>query len=941
VSTGISLGAAAINPALGLAALPVGAVAGTQAGYRVCNFLSGQQCKPPTPADYVESGLYSYLGRFLRPVRNLISPVSEALAAFLISFLTSLAREPHPVVRLFNCTSCKDLLEKILRYLRSMDPNDILGPAGYGDGHFIGVGDVLEYKIEFENEANATAPAQLVKIEYVLDPGLDMATIRLGTFAFGNFSTSVGFASNRYSEIVDVRETTETYVLLQAIPDAIGNKFIWIFQALDETGQQPTNATIGFLPPNNGTTGQGYVTFRINIKNDVTDSARINANATIWFDENPPISTRTIFNTVDRTPPGKVAINATQVPGGILIQFSSDEAGSGVRSFDLFDVSDPSLPPSVIKTDIQPSAALVNFINPGDGSVSIPNTGQNIIYLNLNQTYHLIAVAVDNVGNRGTFNLENVVEISYWSSTGAPSSLITCPLQCSGDGLCTVDGCVCNDGYTGVSCNQTASAACEPPVLELFVVSNFTRATGDLSSAAIFVSANAPSSASNVSIYVRIFIVPNVTYPNKGQRQQDGSWRLTLGELGDVTLTTPSQFIGFVNVTVSAVLMSQCGTSMRTQDINMYADQIADNTSYATSALTASMPGDTSYGSGITNLQTTTYDGLAEFNNSSTSVASVTGSNASEITGVSSTFSEMSHSFEISTFTQPLTASATEVLTVAASVDLITETTSMNPALSSQAPSTIANKATAAETKPINASSITETASANTDISFQTPPTITGEATVAATSVGTGQSTITGEATVAATSVMTGQSTITGEATAAATSVGIVKSTSIGIRDGETNLTSTNSLMSSTAAAQTHSSTLNKLTYLPTTPSQINNTETRRETSSYSILATSTTSLAIQWSQWSEWSTCSRTCDAGIQQRWRRCLLNEVCNGNSVDVATCLMTKCPGMWSALFSFFVMSQLQNDIRAFSPFRPQYMSLQLQIILRFSVNVVTKK
>ena len=63
-------------------------------------------------------------------------------------------------------------------------------------------------------------------------------------------------------------------------------------------GEVPDDSTIGFLPPNNGTTGQGFVTFRINAAAHVTTNARIDANASIVFDQNEPIITPPIFNTV-------------------------------------------------------------------------------------------------------------------------------------------------------------------------------------------------------------------------------------------------------------------------------------------------------------------------------------------------------------------------------------------------------------------------------------------------------------------------------------------------------------------------------------------------------------------------------------------------------------------------------------------------------------------
>ena len=64
------------------------------------------------------------------------------------------------------------------------------------------------------------------------------------------------------------------------------------------TGEAPDDPRTGFLPPNNGTTGQGYVTFTARLKKNLPPLTRIDAKASIYFDKNEPIDTPPIFNTV-------------------------------------------------------------------------------------------------------------------------------------------------------------------------------------------------------------------------------------------------------------------------------------------------------------------------------------------------------------------------------------------------------------------------------------------------------------------------------------------------------------------------------------------------------------------------------------------------------------------------------------------------------------------
>ena len=53
------------------------------------------------------------------------------------------------------------------------DPNDILGPQGFGDQHVVPTSQPLPYTIEFENEPTATLPAPQVVITQQLSSNLD------------------------------------------------------------------------------------------------------------------------------------------------------------------------------------------------------------------------------------------------------------------------------------------------------------------------------------------------------------------------------------------------------------------------------------------------------------------------------------------------------------------------------------------------------------------------------------------------------------------------------------------------------------------------------------------------------------------------------------------------------------------------------------------------
>jgi len=69
---------------------------------------------------------------------------------------------------------------------------------------------------------------------------------------------------------------------------------------LSHAGEAPVDPSIGFLPPNNGTDGQGFVTFSVRAREQASNLFRIDATASIIFDQNEPIDTPPIFNTVNK-----------------------------------------------------------------------------------------------------------------------------------------------------------------------------------------------------------------------------------------------------------------------------------------------------------------------------------------------------------------------------------------------------------------------------------------------------------------------------------------------------------------------------------------------------------------------------------------------------------------------------------------------------------------
>jgi len=134
------------------------------------------------------------------------------------------------------------------------DPNDKMEAHGerilYAS---FSTNDYLTYTIRFEN--TGTANAENVRVNDVLDAGLDANTIRMVS------------ASHSY------------------VMDRVGNNVNWIFEDIQ-------------LPPSvaNTNIGKGYITFQIKPLSGFAVGDIIPNTASIYFDFNPPIITNT-FNT--------------------------------------------------------------------------------------------------------------------------------------------------------------------------------------------------------------------------------------------------------------------------------------------------------------------------------------------------------------------------------------------------------------------------------------------------------------------------------------------------------------------------------------------------------------------------------------------------------------------------------------------------------------------
>ena len=227
--------------------------------------------------------------------------------------------------------------------VRSQDPNDIIGPNGYGPEKWVSVSDRLPYKIRFENDPrNATTAASFVEVSQVLDSDLDLNSVQFQEFGFGGTTYHVAPGRQSINTTIDLQADRQILVRVFAFVDFASRTIIWRFSTIaPETGQDTADSDLGFLPLNQAPPiGDGYVSYSVKPKRNAATGAKIDASARIVFDGNRPIDTPAIFNTIDAYVPTSTITTAQDLPSEskVLVNWSGEDgaAGAGLAAYDVY-----------------------------------------------------------------------------------------------------------------------------------------------------------------------------------------------------------------------------------------------------------------------------------------------------------------------------------------------------------------------------------------------------------------------------------------------------------------------------------------------------------------------------------------------------------------------------------------------------------------------------
>ena len=176
------------------------------------------------------------------------------------------------------------------------DPNQKLGPAGYGPQNFVSAEGRLDYRIDFENDASATAPAQIVLISDPLDANFDFSTFELTEIGFGDILLSIPSGSQYYETTVTFSNNDQTFgVEIMAGINLASGEVYAAFYSIDPSTGLPPEGLIGFLPPEDGTgRGMGYFSYTVQPGANAVTGDEIRNIAYITFDGAETIPTNAV-----------------------------------------------------------------------------------------------------------------------------------------------------------------------------------------------------------------------------------------------------------------------------------------------------------------------------------------------------------------------------------------------------------------------------------------------------------------------------------------------------------------------------------------------------------------------------------------------------------------------------------------------------------------------
>jgi hypothetical protein len=274
--------------------------------------------------------------------------------------------------------------KKRVNAVSSFDPNEMIGPSGFGDQNYIAKYNMMPYTVLFENKSEATAPAHIV----VITDTLDLSVYDISEFAFSSFGwgdtvfSPPGNMLKEFSMDIDMRTEMDLITRVSARLDTITGIIKWEFRSLNpETMDLEEDPFLGFLPPNvTPPEGDGFVSFFVGLQEELGTNDEIRNKATIVFDANEPIITNEYLNILDLDAPQSQVYPLEATTGsGFPVDWTGSDQGSGIGSYTIY----------VLKND----TLLYPWLNQTQ-EITAEFIGE------VGSTYKFYSIATDNVGHK-------------------------------------------------------------------------------------------------------------------------------------------------------------------------------------------------------------------------------------------------------------------------------------------------------------------------------------------------------------------------------------------------------------------------------------------------------------------------------------------------------------------------------------------------------------
>jgi len=302
----------------------------------------------------------------------------------------------------------------------STTPEDKYGPIGFD--YLETSPDLLErfrsdsratynYRVDFWNHEDATAPAQAVYIRDSLDTSFDISTFGFDEVGFLRWSLPLG-GTQYFNVDVDMRPDMDLVVNVEGTLDPDHRAIEWVFRSLDPvTMLPPDDALAGFLPAMDSTGyNLGWVDISADLHDGLASGTHITNQAFVNFDSLPPCDTcpfwspapkeRPWVNTLDCEAPTSEVAELDSLTESldftVLWSGTDDASGSGVDAFDIYYSID-GLMNEIWLQDVETTSATFSGYS--------------------DHTYYFYSVAKDNVGNiedvPDSYDTKTTVSISY------------------------------------------------------------------------------------------------------------------------------------------------------------------------------------------------------------------------------------------------------------------------------------------------------------------------------------------------------------------------------------------------------------------------------------------------------------------------------------------------------------------------------------------------